>query len=58
MLNNLRFKNKNELWAASAYSIKMVMCCPKVMIRYNNLHTLASRATPNMFCENTLSFVV
>ena len=49
---------KHKLLSFSANAIKMALHYPKQPISYQNLHIIANRATPEMFCTYKLSLLL
>ena len=49
---------KHKLLSFSANAIKLALHYPKQQISYQNLHIIANRATPEMFCTYKLSLLL
>jgi hypothetical protein len=57
-LPSLNKSLRHKLLAFSANAIKMALHYPKTLISYHNLHKIANRATPDMFCTYKLCLLL
>ena len=57
-LPSLNKSLRHKLLVFSANAIKMALHYPKTLISYHNLHKIANRATPDMFCTYKLCLLL